>query len=119
MRRPFLRRSSFSTTISLPVVLQPSTYSGRWIACSVRLKAKATHDEDRAMCHAIGKHGAALLADNSGVLTHCNAGGLATAEYGTALSMMFTAQDQGKKIHVFVDETRPLLQGARLTAWEL
>jgi methylthioribose-1-phosphate isomerase len=82
-------------------------------------EAKATHDEDRAMCHAIGKHGAALLADNSGVLTHCNAGGLATAEYGTALSMLFTAQDQGKKIHVFVDETRPLLQGARLTAWEL
>lgn len=82
-------------------------------------EAKSIHDEDRAMCHAIGKHGASLLADNSGVLTHCNAGGLATAEYGTALSMMFTAQDQGKKLHVFVDETRPLLQGARLTAWEL
>ncbi len=82
-------------------------------------EARAIHDEDRAMCHAIGRHGAALLADGSGVLTHCNAGGLATAEYGTALSMMFTAQDQGKKLHVFVDETRPLLQGARLTAWEL
>ena len=60
-----------------------------------------------------------LLADDSGVLTHCNAGGLATAEYGTALSVFFTAQDQGKQLHVFVDETRPLLQGARLTAWEL
>ena len=82
-------------------------------------EAKAIHEEDRQMCHAIGKHGAALLGDGSGVLTHCNAGGLATAEYGTALSVFFTAQDQGKQLHVFVDETRPLLQGARLTAWEL
>ena len=77
------------------------------------------HDEDREMCHAIGRCGAELIADGAGVLTHCNAGGLATAEYGTALSVFFTAQDQGKKLHVFVDETRPLLQGARLTAWEL
>ena len=82
-------------------------------------EAKAIHEEDRAMCHAIGRYGAQLLADKSGVLTHCNAGGLATAEYGTALSVLFTAQDQGKQLHVFVDETRPLLQGSRLTAWEL
>ncbi|MCE9526536.1 MAG: S-methyl-5-thioribose-1-phosphate isomerase [Planctomycetales bacterium] len=82
-------------------------------------EARAIHEEDRAMCHAIGRYGAELLAENSGVLTHCNAGGLATAEYGTALSVFFTAQDQGKHVHVFVDETRPLLQGARLTAWEL
>jgi methylthioribose-1-phosphate isomerase len=82
-------------------------------------EARAIHEEDRKMCHAIGRHGAALLADGAGVLTHCNAGGLATAEYGTALSMIFTAQDEGKNLHVFVDETRPLLQGARLTAWEL
>ena len=82
-------------------------------------EAKAIHEEDRAMCHAIGRNGAELLADNTGVLTHCNAGGLATAEYGTALSVFFTAQDQGKNLHVFVDETRPLLQGSRLTAWEL
>jgi methylthioribose-1-phosphate isomerase len=82
-------------------------------------EARAIHAEDRAVCHAIGRWGAELLADNSGVLTHCNAGGLATAEYGTALSVCFTAQDQNKKLHVFVDETRPLLQGARLTAWEL
>jgi methylthioribose-1-phosphate isomerase len=82
-------------------------------------EARAIHDEDRAMCHAIGRHGAALLADGAGVLTHCNTGGLATSEYGTALSVFFTAQDQGKQLHVFVDETRPLLQGARLTAWEL
>jgi methylthioribose-1-phosphate isomerase len=82
-------------------------------------EARAIHEEDRAMCHAIGKHGVPLLKDVSGVLTHCNAGGLATAEYGTALSVFFTAQDEGHPLHVYVDETRPLLQGARLTAWEL
>jgi methylthioribose-1-phosphate isomerase len=82
-------------------------------------EARAIHEEDRAICHAIGRFGAELLTDTSGVLTHCNAGGLATAEYGTALSVFFTCQDQGKRLHVFVDETRPLLQGARLTAWEL
>jgi methylthioribose-1-phosphate isomerase len=81
--------------------------------------ARSIHDEDREMCHAIGRYGAELLTDGMGVLTHCNAGGLATAEYGTALSVFFTAQDQGKHLHVFVDETRPLLQGSRLTAWEL
>lgn len=89
------------------------------ISAALLAEAKAIHEEDRAMCHAIGRHGAELLADGCGVLTHCNAGGLATAEYGTALSVFFTAQDAGKQIHVFVDETRPLLQGARLTAWEL
>jgi methylthioribose-1-phosphate isomerase len=82
-------------------------------------EARRIHEEDRAVCHAIGRYGAELLGDGQGVLTHCNAGGLATAEYGTALSVFFTAQDVGKKLHVFVDETRPLLQGARLTAWEL
>lgn len=82
-------------------------------------EAQAIHEEDRALCRAIGRYGAALLGADSGVLTHCNAGGLATAEYGTALSVFFTCQDQGKKLHVFVDETRPLLQGSRLTAWEL
>lgn len=82
-------------------------------------EAKAIHDEDRAMCHAIGRFGAQLLRDGQGVLTHCNAGGLATAEYGTALALFFAAQDAGKRLHVYADETRPLLQGARLTAWEL
>jgi methylthioribose-1-phosphate isomerase len=82
-------------------------------------EAIAIHEEDRQLCRAIGKHGAELIKSGSGVLTHCNAGGLATAEYGTALSVFFTCQDQGKAIQVFVDETRPLLQGARLTAWEL
>jgi methylthioribose-1-phosphate isomerase len=82
-------------------------------------EAKAIHEEDRVMCHAIGRHGATLIPDNATLITHCNAGGLATAEYGTALSVMFTCQDQGKRLKVFADETRPLLQGARLTAFEL
>ena len=82
-------------------------------------EARQIHAEDREVCHAIGRYGADLLDDNTGVLTHCNAGGLATSEYGTALSVFFTAQDQGKRLHVFVDETRPLMQGSRLTAWEL
>lgn len=82
-------------------------------------EARAIEDEDRAMCHAIGRHGAALLADGIGVLTHCNAGGLATADYGTALAVFFAAHAEGKRLRVFADETRPLLQGARLTAWEL
>lgn len=83
------------------------------------LEAKAIRDEDAAMCRAMGRIGATLIADGDGILTHCNAGGLATAEYGTALAVMFTAAEEGKRIHVYADETRPLLQGARLTAWEL
>ena len=82
-------------------------------------EADAIAEEDRAMCRAIGRHGAGLIAAGDGVLTHCNAGGLATADYGTALAVIFSAHEQGKKLHVFADETRPLLQGARLTAWEL
>jgi methylthioribose-1-phosphate isomerase len=95
------------------------THAAHELRTALLEEARAIHEEDRAMCHAIGRHGARLLADGQGVLTHCNAGGLATAEYGTALAVFFTAQDQGKRLSVFVDETRPLLQGARLTAWEL
>ena len=75
--------------------------------------------EDEAICRKIGRYGASLIKDNSKILTHCNAGGLATAGFGTALGVIFTAKEQGKKISVYVDETRPLLQGARLTTWEL
>jgi methylthioribose-1-phosphate isomerase len=82
-------------------------------------EARAIEAEDRRMCRSIGRYGAELLADGSGVLTHCNAGGLATADYGTALAVIFAAHEAGKRLHVFADETRPLLQGARLTAWEL
>jgi len=82
-------------------------------------EAKAIHDEDRRICRAIGKNGAELVKNGDSLLTHCNAGGLATADYGTALAVFFAANEAGKKIHVYADETRPLLQGARLTAWEL
>jgi len=82
-------------------------------------EAIAILEEDRELCRAIGRNGAELLRDGDGVLTHCNAGGLATAEFGTALAVIYTAVEQGKAIRVFADETRPLLQGARLTAWEL
>jgi methylthioribose-1-phosphate isomerase len=82
-------------------------------------EARAIHAEDTAMCRAIGRHGAELLHDGDGVLTHCNAGALATSAYGTALALIYTAHEQGKTLRVFADETRPLLQGARLTAWEL
>lgn len=82
-------------------------------------EARVIEAEDRAMCSAIGRHGAALLRDSDAVLTHCNAGALATAGDGTALALIYAAIAEGKTIRVFADETRPLLQGARLTAWEL
>ena len=82
-------------------------------------EAVAIQDEDRDTCQAIGRHGAELMPRGAGVLTHCNAGGLATAGSGTALAVLFAAADLGMNIEVYVDETRPLLQGARLTTWEL
>jgi len=76
-------------------------------------------DEDNRVCRSIGEHGVALIEDGFSILTHCNAGGLATAMYGTALSPIYKAVELGLHIHVYVDETRPLLQGSRITAWEL
>lgn len=76
-------------------------------------------EEDIQMCRSIGMHGKSLLHDGMGILTHCNAGALATGDYGTALSPMYVAHEAGMKIKVYADETRPLLQGSRLTAWEL
>ena len=86
-----------------------------------RLRAEATTiwEEDRAMCRRIGEHGLTLLADGANVLTHCNTGALATGGIGTALAPIYLAHEQGRRVHVYVDETRPLLQGARLTMWEL
>jgi methylthioribose-1-phosphate isomerase len=82
-------------------------------------EAQQMHAEDIAACHAMGKHGAALLPKSGGVLTHCNAGALATCGYGSALGVIRTAVEFGAKISVYADETRPFLQGSRLTAWEL
>jgi methylthioribose-1-phosphate isomerase len=82
-------------------------------------ESRAIHDEDVAACRAIGRFGAELVPDKAQVLTHCNAGALATAGYGTALGVIRAAVEQGKQVSVVADETRPFLQGARLTAWEL
>ncbi len=82
-------------------------------------EAKAIRDEDAATCRAIGQNGLALIKSGARILTHCNAGSLATAEYGTALAPLYLADEKGIDFTVYVDETRPLLQGSRLTAWEL
>ena len=82
-------------------------------------EAEAIHDEDVASCRAMGAFGAAVVPDDARILTHCNAGALATAGYGTALGVVRGAVEAGKRVAVFADETRPFLQGARLTAWEL
>ncbi|MFP5204418.1 MAG: S-methyl-5-thioribose-1-phosphate isomerase [Acidobacteriota bacterium] len=82
-------------------------------------EAHAMYEEDIAACKTMGALGGELLPDEGGVLTHCNAGALATCGYGTALGVIRAAVERGKKIHVYADETRPFLQGARLTAWEL
>jgi methylthioribose-1-phosphate isomerase len=85
----------------------------------LEVEAQAIHDEDVQSCRTMGAHGAALVPETARILTHCNAGALATAGYGTALGVIRAAVEQGKTIAVLADETRPFLQGARLTAWEL
>jgi methylthioribose-1-phosphate isomerase len=89
------------------------------VAAALKAEAMLVREEDIEICRAIGRHGAALLPDGRTVLTHCNAGALATAGYGTALGVIRAAVEAGKRIDVFAGETRPFLQGARLTAWEL
>jgi methylthioribose-1-phosphate isomerase len=89
------------------------------LASALLREAERIDQEDRAMCRNIGTNGAGLVPDGGGVLTHCNAGSLATAGAGTALAVLYEAHGQGKRFRVYADETRPLLQGARLTAWEL
>lgn len=86
---------------------------------SVVREAEAIFEADVASCEAQAELGAALISDGDSILTHCNAGGLVAAGIGTALGVLRRAHEQGKRIHVYVDETRPLLQGARITAWEL
>lgn len=94
--------------------LAPETLCDRLLS-----EAHAIREEDDRVCHAIGRNGAEIVQDGQSILTHCNAGGLATTSYGTALAVVFAAHEAGKRIHVYADETRPLLQGARLTTWEL
>jgi methylthioribose-1-phosphate isomerase len=92
---------------------------GSSILEALRAEATLILEEDRAMCRRIGEHGVALLSDGARVLTHCNAGALATGGMGTALAPLYVAAERGLRIEIFVDESRPLLQGSRLTAWEL
>lgn len=89
------------------------------IVAALEREAQALADEDVAINRRMGAHGAEVISDGDNILTHCNTGFLATVDYGTALGVIRTAWEQGKRIHVWVDETRPRLQGARLTAWEL
>ena len=97
----------------------PRQADGMSLLGRLLVEANAIADEDKVTCRSIGRFGADLIAPGQGVLTHCNAGGLATADYGTALAVIFAAHDRGTPLRVFADETRPLLQGSRLTAWEL
>ena len=89
------------------------------LKATVDAEAARVHDEDVASCRALGRHGAEVVPDEGRVLTHCNAGALATGGYGSALGVVRAAVDAGKRVAVYADETRPFLQGARLTAWEL
>jgi len=101
------------------VELMPESVSSAQILHGLEAEAIEICEQDRRLCRAIGEFGAELIGTGSRILTHCNAGALATAGIGTALAVVYVAGEQGKKISVFVDETRPLLQGSRLTAWEL
>jgi methylthioribose-1-phosphate isomerase len=119
-------RATRPTAVNLPRAIDrmlTRAAEGRGTAMDVlealRTEAGAILDEDRAMCRRIGEHALPLIADGTTVLTHCNAGALATGGIGTALAPLYLAHEAGRRVHVFVDETRPLLQGSRLTAWEL
>jgi len=94
-------------------------FDDRAVAERLEEEARRIHREDLAACRAMGRNGSALVPQEATVLTHCNAGGLATAGYGTALGVIRGAVEAGKRVRVLADETRPFLQGARLTAWEL
>ncbi|MBU2515056.1 S-methyl-5-thioribose-1-phosphate isomerase [bacterium] len=96
-----------------------SSLSSHDIYARLEKEAISIHEEDIECCHSIGRNGAPLIENGMGVLTHCNAGSLAVSELGTALAPMYVAHSQNKKFKIYADETRPLLQGARLTSWEL
>jgi methylthioribose-1-phosphate isomerase len=117
--RPTAINLAWATARMLITAERDRSATPAMLAAALLSEAHAIWAEDLAMCHAIGAHGAALIPASGRVLTHCNAGGLATAGYGTALAPIRTAHAAGRSIHVLVDETRPFLQGARLTAWEL
>ena len=119
-------RATRPTAVNLPCALDRMlacaarvSGDGEALIAALRSEATAILEEDRAMCRRIGEHGVSLLKDGARVMTHCNAGALATGGIGTALAPIYVAAERGLAIEVFVDESRPLLQGSRLTAWEL
>jgi len=112
-------RSARPTAVNLMAAIDRLLGLAELTAPRVIAEAEAIFEEDVAMCEAMSERGASLISDGDSLLTHCNAGGLVAAGIGTALGVIRRAHEQGKRIHVFVDETRPLLQGARITAWEL
>lgn len=107
------------TSLTRPSTYEVATYEVEEMRRRLVEEALLIQKEDIEVNHKIGEHGKRLIRDGDGILTHCNAGALATAGYGTALGVIYSARDKGKRFHVFVDETRPMLQGCRLTAWEL
>lgn len=117
--RPTAVNLSWALKRMVAVAKKIATKSSAEIFNTLVKEAILIHDEDRQICRNIGKFGLPLIKENFGVLTHCNAGTLAVSEFGTATAPMYTAFEQGIKFRVYADETRPLLQGARLTAWEL
>ena len=117
--RPTARNLFWALERMKKIVSHSSQLSQRDIVKELIKKAKHICSEDIAINQQMGKNGSRIIADGDNILTHCNAGALATAGYGTALGVIRAARKQGKKLHVYVDETRPVLQGARLTAWEL
>ena len=119
-------RATRPTAVNLPWAIDRMLQRARATSGSpdllidaLRAEATAIRDEDRAMCERIGQHGLSLIDHGARVLTHCNAGALATAGIGTALAPIYLAAAAGRRVEVFADETRPLLQGSRLTSWEL
>jgi methylthioribose-1-phosphate isomerase len=119
-------RATRPTAVNLPWALdrmlaraESTRGAGAEILDALRAEATAILDEDRAMCRRIGEHGVALIKPGARILTHCNTGALATGGIGTALAMIYIAAERGLAPRVYADETRPLLQGSRLTAWEL
>jgi len=117
--RPTARNLFWALERMKKIVSHSSQLSQRDIVKALIKEAKHICSEDIAINQQMGKNGSRIIADGDNILTHCNAGALATAGYGTALGVIRAAREQGKKLHVYVDETRPVLQGARLTAWEL
>jgi methylthioribose-1-phosphate isomerase len=117
--RPTAVNLAWAIDRMLSVAGVDGTTGGRALVDRLRAEATAILDEDRAMCRRIGEHGLALVPNGSRVLTHCNAGALATAGIGTALAPIYVAALEHQRVEVYAGETRPLLQGSRLTAWEL